>query len=130
MKNVKTISLLILMSLAALSAGCSTQVAKVLLGDKFVTANDGLNHCDLSGIAYLEKEAKGDNDFMATAAALTLGAHYATVGNDAKVNEMAHLLAANSNGKQTVKDAKKDILEGAKSTEKDRLSNHVSPTCR
>ncbi|MGD8112627.1 hypothetical protein [Vibrio sp. TRT 17S01] len=131
MKNIKVFVASILA--ASTLMGCSTieeSAAKMVLGEKFVQANEALNHCDMSGIAYLKQEANSDNDFMASASALALGAHYASIGDTDNVNTMANILAKASAGKTSFSQAKKDLLEAGKSTGQDRINNGFTASCK
>ncbi|UKA12913.1 hypothetical protein [Photobacterium damselae] len=127
--------ILILAAVAASSAlvGCNAMeeaAGKMVLGDQFVQANDKLNQCDFSGVPYLTQQAKSNDQLMASAAALALGASYAAGGDLDNAHKMAKLLAANSNGKLDMKAANVEILKGAKSTGKDRVKGGFSANCK
>lgn len=119
-------------STAAL-VGCNSMeqaAGKFVLGEKFVTANDQLNRCDLSGVGYLKSELNNESQMMASAATLALGAHYAAIGDQHGINAMAKNLAKHSDGKVSLSKAKSEILDAGRETARDRVNNGFKANCK
>ncbi|PQJ61919.1 MULTISPECIES: hypothetical protein [Photobacterium] len=122
-----------LISSTILLTGCNAikeQAAGMVLGDKFVQANEQLNHCDLSSLTYLKSAAADDkNPIVQNAALLVLGAHFAADGNMRAVDTMAQKIA-NMSDTTTFAEQRKAIIESGKETAKDRIENGFTANCK
>lgn len=130
MKKVIITSLIVS---TVLLTGCGTikeKAAGMVLGDKFVQANEKLNQCDLSGLTYLKNAAADDKSpIVQNAALLVLGAHFAADGNMRAVDTVAQKIV-NMSDTTTFVEQRKSIIEGGKETAKDRINNGFTANCK
>ncbi|WP_341508747.1 hypothetical protein WAX88_10365 [Photobacterium damselae subsp. damselae] len=132
MKNTNKILLALLLSGSTL-VGCNAienAAGKMVLGDEFVKASEGLDRCDLSGLNYLQRTTDDNNKMMSSAALIALGAHYAAADGDMnKVNLIAKRLEKHSDS-QSFNQIKKDILDSGKKEAQTRIDNGFSANCK
>lgn len=131
MKNTNKILFALLLSGSTL-VGCNAienAAGKMVLGDEFVKASEGLDRCDLSGLNYLQRTTDDNNKMMSSAALIALGAHYAADGDMNKVNLIAKRLEKHSDS-QSFNQIKKDILDSGKKEAQTRIDNGFSANCK
>ncbi|WP_419238383.1 hypothetical protein ACN08P_16530 [Photobacterium leiognathi subsp. mandapamensis] len=130
---MKKVIITSLIASTVLLTGCGTikeKAAGMVLGDKFVQANEKLNQCDLSGLTYLKNAAADDKSpIVQNAALLVLGAHFAADENMRAVDTVAQKIA-NMSDTTTFAEQRKSIIEGGKETAKDRINNGFTANCK
>ncbi|WP_318517886.1 hypothetical protein [Photobacterium leiognathi] len=130
---MKKVIITSLIASTILLTGCGTikeKAAGMVLGDKFVQANEKLNQCDLSGLTYLKSAAADDKSpIVQNAALLVLGAHFTADGNMRAVDTVAQKIA-NMSDTTTFAEQRKSIIEGGKETAKDRINNGFTANCK